>query len=166
MSVDGIKRRPIIGVMGGGEGDSRTLEMAAELGALIAARDWVLLNGGRNAGVMAPSTRGAAEAGGLTVGILPDSDVAGAAPHIHIPIPTGMGSARNHINVLAAEVVIACPGGPGTISEVALALKSAKPVICLGWDPGPLFESFRSGGLLQTAAAPEEAVLLAASRLS
>jgi uncharacterized protein (TIGR00725 family) len=137
------------------------MEMAAQLGGRIAARGWVLLNGGRNAGVMAASARGAAEAGGLTIGILPDSDAAGAAPHIQIPIPTGMGSARNLINVLAANVVIACPGGPGTISEVALALKHGKPVICLQFDPGPLFQAFETTGQLRRAATPEAAVALA-----
>jgi uncharacterized protein (TIGR00725 family) len=111
---------------------------------------------------MAASAQGADEAGGLTIGILPDDDAADAAPHIQIPIPTGMGSARNLINVLAANIVIACPGGPGTISEVALALKHGKPVICLGWDPGSLFQSFEEKGRLRCATTPAEAVELAA----
>lgn len=139
--------------------------MAHELGERIALKEWTLLNGGRNAGVMAASARGAAEAGGLTIGILPDSDARDAAPHILIPIPTGMGSARNLINVLAANVVIACPGGPGTISEVALALKYGKPVICLGWDPGELFQTYADQGQLQQAKTPAEAVGLCAGLL-
>jgi uncharacterized protein (TIGR00725 family) len=147
--------------MGGGRASKETLSMARELGGRIAAKEWILLNGGRNAGVMAASARGAAEAGGLTIGILPESDTADAAPHILIPIPTGMGSARNLINVLAAQVVIACPGGPGTISEVALALKYGKPVICLAWNPGPLFAEFEAKGQLQSVPTPEEAVRIA-----
>jgi uncharacterized protein (TIGR00725 family) len=146
--------------MGGASVSDETLKMARELGERIATKGWVLLNGGRNTGVMAASAQGAAEAGGLTIGILPDSDVVNAAPPIQIPIPTGMGSARNIINVLAAQIVIACPGGPGTISEVALALKYGKPVICIGWDPGSLFESFVAGGLLHKAETPRAAVQL------
>jgi uncharacterized protein (TIGR00725 family) len=147
--------------MGGGTASEETLAMARKLGEQIAAKGWILLNGGRNAGVMAASARGAAAAGGLTIGILPDHDIAGAAPHILIPIPTGMGSARNQINVLAAQVVIACPGGPGTISEVALALKYGRPVICLQFDPATLFQAFETRGQLRRAATPEAAVALA-----
>jgi uncharacterized protein (TIGR00725 family) len=158
-------QKTIIGVMGGGSASEKTLKMAKELGERIAARQWVLLNGGRDAGVMAASAEGAALAGGLTIGILPDADADKAAAHIQIAIPTGMGSARNLINVLAAHVVIACPGGPGTISEVALALKYGKPVICLGWDPGPLFETFSAGGQLQTVTTPRAAVELAETLL-
>jgi uncharacterized protein (TIGR00725 family) len=147
--------------MGGASVSPDTFEMARELGQRIADKGWILLNGGRNAGVMAASAQGADEAGGLTIGILPDDDAADAAPHIQIPIPTGMGSARNQINVLAAQVVIACPGGPGTISEVALALKYGRPVICLQFDPGTLFQTFETEGQLRRAATPEAAVALA-----
>jgi uncharacterized protein (TIGR00725 family) len=163
MGIRGCGRRStVVGVMGGGSVSPDTFEMARDLGQRIAEKGWILLNGGRNAGVMAASAQGANEAGGLTIGILPDNDAADAAPHIQIPIPTGMGSARNQINVLAANIVIACPGGPGTISEVALALKYGKPVICLGWDPGSLFQSFEEMGRLQYATTPAEAVELAA----
>jgi uncharacterized protein (TIGR00725 family) len=158
--------KTIIGVMGGGTVSEETLKMAVEVGERIAARGWILLNGGRDAGVMAASAQGAAQGGGLTIGILPDTDASKAAAHIQIAIPTGMGGARNLINVLAANVVIACPGGPGTISEVALALKYGKPVICLGWDPGPLFESYATNGQLQTVSTPRDAVQLACEHLS
>lgn len=159
-------RRTIIGVMGGGSASSETLKMAVELGGRIAAKGWALLNGGRDAGVMAASAQGAAQAGGLTIGILPDANTDHAAAHIQIPIPTGLGSARNLLNVLAAEVVIACPGGLGTLSEVALALKYSKPVICLGWEPGPLFAAIEATGLLQRAATPRAAVELAEALLT
>jgi uncharacterized protein (TIGR00725 family) len=158
--------KTIIGVMGGGSVSEKTLKMAVELGERIAAKGWVLLNGGRNAGVMAASAQGAALAGGLTIGILPDTDADQAADHIQIAIPTGMGSARNLINVLAAHVVIACPGGPGTISEVALALKHGKPVICLGWNPGQLFETFMASGQLHKVTTPQAAVRLAEAMLA
>lgn len=165
MIKDRGRRCTIVGVMGGAGGSLDTIKMARELGQRIADKGWIMLNGGRNAGVMAASAQGANEAGGITIGILPDKDAADAAPHIQIPIPTGMGSARNQINVLAANIVIACPGGPGTISEVALALKYDKPVICLGWHPGDLFQAYEDQGQLQCATTPAEAIGLAAGLL-
>ena len=89
--------------MGGGDAAPETLENAYRLGCLVAQRKWCLLNGGRNAGVMAASARGAFENGGLTVGVLPDADLHAASPHITIPIRTGLGMARNCINVLVAS---------------------------------------------------------------
>jgi uncharacterized protein (TIGR00725 family) len=153
-----IRRPVIIGVMGGGRADARHSEMAFRLGQLIAAEGWILLNGGRRAGIMEASARGACEQGGLTVGILPDADTRGMSPHIQIPILTGMGSARNMINVLSSHVVVACPGGAGTLSEIALALKHGRPVILLDMDVGDVFSAYQASGRLQTAATPEEAV--------
>ena len=72
--------RTIIGVMGGAVASQQTIDDASELGRLIAENDWVLLNGGRDAGVMAASARGAAEAGGLVIGILPGESTDGASP--------------------------------------------------------------------------------------
>ena len=104
--------RTVIGVMGSGEnGDAALLAAARELGAAIARQGWVLLNGGRNSGVMDASAKGAAEAGGLVVGILPDADLQGASEHLSVAIRTGMGDARNAVNVLSSDVVIAMSGG-------------------------------------------------------
>jgi predicted Rossmann-fold nucleotide-binding protein len=69
-----------------------------------------------------------------------------------------MGSARNMINVLSSHVVVACPGGAGTLSEIALALKHGRPVILLDMDVGDVFSAYQASGRLQTAATPEEAV--------
>lgn len=132
-----MKRKPVIGVMGGGVADAATAALAEELGAAIAREGWILLNGGRDAGVMAASARGAARAGGLVLGILPGRDLRGASPDLTIGIPTGLGDARNVINVLAADVVIALPGGAGTLSEIALALKNERPLLLLGWSRAP-----------------------------
>lgn len=153
--------RIVIGVMGGGEADARTQEAAFRLGTLIAEEGWVLLNGGRDCGVMAASAQGAAEAGGLTIGILPDDHLLSASAYIDIPIPTGMGDARNVINVLASRVVIAMRGGAGTISEVAHALKLGRPVICIDFRLGPEFDRYRASGRLIDVETPEEAVGLA-----
>lgn len=159
-------RRPVIGVMGGGNPNPAAEREAEELGRLIAEHGWMLLNGGRNAGVMAASTRGAKEAGGFVVGILPDSDGRQATADLDLVIPTGMGDARNVINVLASDVVIACAGSAGTLSEVALALKNGKPVIVLGFDPGPALQSFLDAGQLRHATSAGDAVLHAASLLA
>lgn len=152
-----MKRPIIIGVMGGGGRiQDRDREDAYRLGALIARSGWVLLNGGRNSGIMAASAQGAAASGGLTVGILPDDNPAQADDHIQIPICTGMGSARNMINVLSSRIVVACPGGPGTISEVALALKHGKQVIALNFDLRTTFPAAFESGQLTLAHSPEE----------
>jgi uncharacterized protein (TIGR00725 family) len=69
-----MKRVLIVGVMGGKNVPANCLADAYQLGALIAQQGWILLNGGRNAGIMAASSEGAAEHGGLTIGILPDAE--------------------------------------------------------------------------------------------
>lgn len=156
-------RRPVIGVMGGGSVSDEVYEMARQLGALIAGRGWVLLNGGRNAGVMAASARGAKEAGGTVIGILPDRDTHDASPDLDIAVVTGLGDGRNLINVLSSDVVIACPGASGTLSEIALGLKNGKRVILLQFDAGAAFDAYRRSGQLTSAASPTEAVEQAAA---
>ena len=88
----------IIGVMGGGSSATAyTCGQARRLGELIANEGWVLLTGGRNAGVMDAASQGAKAAGGLTVGVLPDAHKERLSEHVDIPIVTGMGNARNVI---------------------------------------------------------------------
>lgn len=152
-------RKLIVGVMGGGDGASPDdCGLAYRLGGLIAREGWILLNGGRAAGVMEASARGARENGGLTVGILPDMSGHLASRYIDIPIATGMGDGRNYINVLSSDVVVALPGMAGTISEIALALKNGKKVVLLNFDTGSIFEIYRERGLLKSARSAEEAV--------
>ncbi|HIK46309.1 MAG TPA: TIGR00725 family protein [Leptolyngbyaceae cyanobacterium M65_K2018_010] len=122
----------IIGVMGPGE--QATPEQAAtayELGQAIAQAGWVLLTGGRNVGVMEAASQGARAEGGLTVGILPGRDASQMSAAVDIPIFTGIGDARNGINVLSSRVVVICGAGLGTAAETALALKAQRPVIFL-----------------------------------
>src|SRR4028119_2317735 len=115
-------RKILIGVMGPGTGASQADQQNAHaLGKLIAEEGWVLLTGGRNVGVMDAANTGAKAANGLTVGILPTVEPSGISKAIDIPIFTDMGNARNNINVLSSDVVIACGMGAGTASEVALA---------------------------------------------
>lgn len=127
--------KTIIGVMGPGSGASpQDCQRAFELGQHIAKEGWVLLTGGRNQGVMDSASQGAHQGGGMVIGVLPGSDRSSMSTAVDIPIITGMGHARNVINVLSSQVVIACGVGLGTSSEVALALKSGVPVILLNDD--------------------------------
>ena len=160
-----VRRRPVVGVMGGGQVGPDVQAMAQRLGRLIAERGWVLLNGGRDAGVMAASARGAREAGGTVIGVLPGSDAGDASQDLDYAIVTGMGDARNVINVLSSDVVIACAGALGTLSEIVLALKQDKRVILLDREVSPELDAYRRRGQLTTAGNPEEAVEQAAAAL-
>jgi uncharacterized protein (TIGR00725 family) len=144
--------------MGGGKASPEDCKRAYRLGELIAKKGWMLLNGGRKAGIMHASAKGAKNQGGITVGILPDDSCDTASEFIDIPILTGMGNARNCINVLSSDVVVACPGGAGTLSEIALALKNKKPVILLGFQPASAFDSFAMQGQFHFATTPEQVI--------
>lgn len=160
-------RKPVVGVMGGSKAAPEVAAMAERLGRLIAERGWILLNGGRNCGVMAASARGAKQAGGTVIGILPDTTSTKASPDLDVAVLTGMGDGRNLINVMSSGVVIACPGALGTLSEIVLALKHDKRVILLGSDDiGPELEKQHRSGQLTTADTPEEAVEQAATVLA
>jgi uncharacterized protein (TIGR00725 family) len=116
-----------------GPGD-QPLDAAAEVGRLVGERGAVLVSGGLG-GSMESACRGAKQAGGLTVGLLPGSDRAAANPFVDVALPTGLGEARNALVVGAADVVIAVGRGYGTLSEIALALRAGKRVVGLGtWD--------------------------------
>lgn len=159
--------RTVVGVMGSGEPlDPVGYTRAYEVGRLVADRGWVLVNGGRAAGVMDASAKGAHDSGGLVVGVLPDADADEASKHLDIAVRTGMGEARNVVNVLTSDVVIALPGGAGTLSEIALALRADVPVVALDFPLGVAFARFESTGLLSYADTPEEAVGLAARELA
>lgn len=151
-------RKTIIGVMGGAVADEKTAENARQVGRLIAENGWTLLSGGRPTGVMQASVTGAKEAGGLTIGVLYDEDRELAAKDLDIVIPTGMGAARNIINVLSSDVVVACRGTGGTLSEIAMALRFGRPVVLLDFDPGESFlNAGGPGSQWSLAATPEEA---------
>jgi uncharacterized protein (TIGR00725 family) len=138
--------RATIGIIGSGsDSDAALLQQAGELGAAIAGQGWTLLNGGRATGIMGASAEGAAKAGGVVVGVLPDADLRHASPHLTVAIRTGMGDARNVVNVLSSDVVVALRGGAGTLSEVALALNAGRPVVTLDFDPGSGFERWHDG---------------------
>lgn len=119
--------------MGASSASEADLVLAEELGQKIAAAGWVTLNGGYAGGVMEAVSKGASEAGGLVIGILNQKNVDLMSQYVSIPIVTGMGNARNNINVLTSDVVVACGKlSPGTLSEVSLAIAAGKPIILLG----------------------------------
>lgn len=109
-------------------------ELAYALGAAIAKQDWVLLTGGRSFGVMEAAMKGATDNQGLTIGVLPGDTVAGSSSFAQIKILTGLGSARNNINVLSSHVVVVLGMAAGTASEVGLAIKANKKIIFLKQD--------------------------------
>lgn len=142
-------RSPVIGVIGGGACSRQDYAAAVEVGRWIAQRGGVVICGGLG-GVMEAACKGAAEAGGLTVGILPGSDPGEANPYVQIPIATGMGIGRNILIVRTAAALIAVDGRYGTLSEIAYALQLGKPVFGLNsWNDIP--------GVVAVAD-PEEAV--------
>lgn len=140
-----------VAVCGPGAPDAAIAPVAEEVGRLLARGGAILVCGGLG-GVMEAACRGAKEAGGTTVGILPGSERASANPFVDIAIPTGMGEMRNALIVRAADSLVAVAGAYGTLSEIALALRTGVPVVGLGtWDiPG-----------IRRAETPEDAVAAA-----
>jgi uncharacterized protein (TIGR00725 family) len=121
----------IIAVIGGDTAPEEALAQAEAVGRQIARLGHVLICGGMG-GVMEAACKGASEAGGLTIGVLPDSDRGAMNAYVKIPIVTGIGRARNLTIALTADAVIAVDGGYGTLSEIAFALQHGKPVAGLG----------------------------------
>jgi len=122
--------RPPIGVIGAREASDAQLAAAAELGRGLAGMGLVVLCGGL-VGVMTAVSRGASEAGGIVVGVLPEGDWRTANPWVTIPIATGIGVARNALIARAALALVAVGGGYGTISEMAFGLQFGKPVLAI-----------------------------------
>ncbi|MFZ1030241.1 MAG: TIGR00725 family protein [Limnoraphis robusta] len=161
-------KKTIIGVMGPGEtATSVDLENAYQLGQLIAQQGWVLLTGGRNVGVMEAACQGAKSAQGLTLGILPGATSSGMSEAVDIAIFTNLGNARNAINVLSSDVVIACGMGAGTASEIALAIKENKNVILLNQYPeSQVFFQNLSRRQVDRVDTPQEAIQIVMHYLS
>jgi len=147
------RRRAVqIAVVGAGSADGELADLSYRVGRAIAEAGAVLLCGGLG-GVMEGACRGAAEAGGICVAILPGSDTSAANPWATLALATGIGHARNAVIVQSADAVIALPGSWGTLSEIALAKKSGRPVVRFG--------AWEDVSELHPASSPEEAVALA-----
>lgn len=145
------RERVRIGLIGGNRPSPGHLELAFEVGKLVAQRGGVLICGGLG-GVMEAAARGAKQAGGLTIGILPGTDQGEANPYIDIVIVTGMGYARNALVALNSDSLIAVGGEYGTLSEIAFGRIYNKKIISLN--------SWEIPGVIQ-ARTPEEACRLA-----
>src|SRR5688500_19402568 len=102
-----MSRKSVIAVIGSGGAIEPAISAARAMGRLIARSGWVLITGGRNAGVMKAANEGARKSGGLTIGILPDRG-AEVSPDVAVAIVPDAGQARNNIIVLSADVVVAC----------------------------------------------------------
>ncbi|MEW6427851.1 MAG: TIGR00725 family protein [Thermodesulfobacteriota bacterium] len=151
----------IIGVFGGGmiATDGEEWRMAEEVGRRIAEAGHYLLTGGLG-GVMTAASKGAKNAGGITIAVMPGNRKSGAVPnpYVDIPIFTGMGEARNVINVKSCDAAIAIGGEYGTLSEIALALKAGCPMVLLhSWNFSP-WSGDRPSASLATADSAAEAV--------
>jgi len=126
--------KKIIGVIGGSAGDEKVRKTAYEVGRLIAEAGAMLVCGGLS-GVMEAACKGARESGGTTIGILKGQMVDDANPYVDIPIATGLGHGRNLVIINTAGALVAISGRYGTLSEIAFAIQSGKPVFGLGtWD--------------------------------
>jgi len=150
--------------MGASDPRPSTLEAARRLGRLLAEAGWVVLTGGRPAGVMDAASAGAKSVpGSLTLGILPTGPDGPVSEHVDLAVFTGVNEARNLVNVLSSDVVIACGvESAGTASEVALALKAGRPTILLAAEPeaAAFFRTIAGPATLHEAATPEAAIAL------
>ena len=117
-----------VAVIGSGDAPDALVAVAEKVGSGLACAGATVICGGLG-GVMAAACRGAKSAGGLTVGILPGDDPHDANPWVDVAIPSGLGEARNSLVVRSASAVIAIGGEYGTLSEIALALRSRIPVL-------------------------------------
>ncbi len=155
-------RRRVVSVIGAAECTAEHAQAAEAVGRGLAQAGAVLVCGGRG-GVMEAACRGAQQAGGLTIGILPGDNLADGNPYLSVTLPSGMGHARNTLVVLAGEVVIAIGGEAGTLSEIGLAVKSGRPVIGLD-----TWECRRADGgrlAIRQAESPQQAVEAALARV-
>jgi uncharacterized protein (TIGR00725 family) len=119
-----------IGVIGPGRCTDAEGALAFDVGRQVAERGAIVLTGGLT-GVMREASRGAAAAGGLVVGLLPGSDAAEANEFVTVAIPTGLGEVRNALLVRASQAIVAVSGSWGTLSEIALAVRTGVPVVGL-----------------------------------
>lgn len=128
--------KTMISVIGGSDTTGKGLKLAEDVGAEIAKRGHVLVCGGLG-GVMEAACRGAKKHEGLTVGILPTETKSHANPYVDIALPTGLGYVRNFLVARGGDAVIAIAGSAGTLSEMAIAWFSNRPVVALvesgGW---------------------------------
>jgi len=126
-----LSSRPYqIGVFGSGTVDSRVYQLAYDVGAEIARQGHIVINGGQD-GVMEASSQGAAEAGGLVIGILPGDEFTDGNHHSTVKVLTGMKYARNHISGLSCHGAIVVGGSSGAYEEARRVWEGRGPVVAL-----------------------------------
>ncbi len=129
-----INKKIRIGIIGGAKPNEESRTLAFTVGQLIAEKEAIVVCGGLG-GVMEAASRGAKQAGGLTIGILPGNSPGDANPYIDIPIATGLGYSRNSLVAMNSDILIAIDGQYGTLTEIAYGNIYRKKVIGLGtWD--------------------------------
>jgi uncharacterized protein (TIGR00725 family) len=167
---EGSSRVARIAVCAPGTATDEELQLAARVGRLVAERGCTLVCGGLG-GAMAAACRGAKEAGGTTIGIIPGYDDRAANPWVDHVICTGLGQARNALVAGTGHALIAVGGGWGTLSEIALGLRLGRPVVLLGGWGGHLAteaagaDIARLGGTVLFADTAEAAVEAAIAAL-
>ena len=150
--------------------DPHCTDTAYQVGYNIAKQKAVLITGGMG-GVMHAASRGAHDAGGISVGIIPDSDPTKSNEFCDVVIPTGLGYMRNFVNIHAADGVIIVGGGVGTLSEMCAAYMYDKPMVSvqdtggMADQMGGKYLDYRKKQLIHQASTPSEAVNLILSLL-
>ncbi|MBP9853316.1 MAG: TIGR00725 family protein [Candidatus Omnitrophica bacterium] len=125
------KQKITISVIGGSEINSEVEQLAHNVGIIVAEVGAILVCGGLN-GAMKASCKGAKEAGGMTIGLLPGIHKHDANEYIDVALPTTIGFARNACVAASADIIIALPGSHGTSSEISYGMVYKRPIIDLG----------------------------------
>lgn len=157
--------------------DDSQYASARALGAALAEKGWVVCSGGHT-GVMEAVSRGAKEAGGRTLGVTARSSTRRANRWIDEEIRVDTWQERLFELIARGHGYVACPGGTGTLAELAVVWEMLnkremrpKPMIVLGKFWQPVIEcvheietshdprwSERNGDLIHAAGTPPEAV--------
>jgi uncharacterized protein (TIGR00725 family) len=119
-----------IAVIGAGTSEAGLDPHAADIGRLVAESGNILLCGGLG-GIMEAAARGAKEAGGTTIGIVPGAERFQANSYIDFEIVTNLGHLRNFLIIHSADGVVALPGSYGTQTEISIAMKLGKPLVAI-----------------------------------
>lgn len=80
---------------------------------------------------MEAASRGAKKTNGITIGILPEHYESSVNPFVDIPLATGIGYARNYVNIVSSNAIISLAGLGGTLSEIGYAIALEKRLILL-----------------------------------
>lgn len=129
-------RRFQVVVIGDASAEREAYRFAERLGQYLGKKGYTVITGGRS-GIMEAVNKGASEAGGLTIGIIPGADFSQANSWCSVVIPTDLGHARNSITALSADLIISIGGKAGTLTEIGFGWIFNKPIISVsqfgGW---------------------------------